>query len=72
MGDILNLGNAILILGCLYLGYKYGFDWFLGLLILLASVTWAYYGFRTERKELMKAKIALLKAKTKFYDRKEA
>ena len=70
MSETLNVGNAILILGCLYFGYTYGFEWWLTSLILLSVGTWAYHGFTKERKKMFKAQIEMLQAKSEYYRRK--
>lgn len=62
-----NVGSAILILGCLFFGYAYGFDWWLILLILLATLSWVYYFRTSDESKLIKTKIDFIKAKTDYY-----
>ena len=47
----LNLGNAILILGCLYLSGLYENELLIYLLILLSILTW---GFHSSERDLQK------------------
>ena len=65
-----NLGNALLILGCLYFGYTYGFAWWLIILIVFAFGMWSYAGFSNERRKKYNAEIDLLKVKTEFIRKK--
>jgi len=67
-----NIGNAILILGIIYLHLALKLDGAITFfLCLLPILTWAYYGFSDERKELIKAEIRLTNAKAQYYERKE-
>jgi hypothetical protein len=54
MSEILNFGEAMLLLGLSYLGITHGFSWWIILLMLLAVTTWSYRGFFDERKENFK------------------
>jgi len=60
-----NIANAILIIGCLYFGHVYGFSIYHWLLILFAVATWLIPS--GEAKDMVKAKIELLKAKAEYY-----
>lgn len=71
MTETLNVGNAILLIGCLYFAYAHGWTVELALLSLLGAGTWAYHAFYKERKSLLVAELDLLKAKTEYYRRKE-
>jgi hypothetical protein len=71
MVDSYNIGNALLIIGVIYLHLVYGLDIIVTvLLVLLGAVTWAYAGFTNERKEYFKAYIEMLKAKAEYYRKK--
>lgn len=63
----LNIGNAILIVGCLYFGYTYGWNLGLYLLILLGIITWAYHAFAKEKEDLLNAQIEFFRAKAEYY-----
>lgn len=67
---MINIGSTILILGCIYFDYTYGFNWWLVPFILLGLVTWAYIGFSDERKGLYKAQIQYYESRADYYKRK--
>jgi len=67
----MNVANAILILGAIYLHVVHGLDFGVTVALVLWGIGfWAYHGFTDERKKLLEAKIALLRAKTEYYERK--
>jgi hypothetical protein len=65
-----NIGNAVLVIACLYFIYAYGFSWWLVLLMLWSIANWLTVGFHDERKEWFKSLIELNKAKAEYYRKK--
>lgn len=69
MGNILNVGESIMIVGVLYLHLAYGLNFIVtALLVLFACCTWAYHGYQSERTRLFEAQIRLLDAKAKYWE----
>jgi len=65
-----NVGNAILILGAIYLHFVHGLDPVITILLcIMGLATWVYAGFTKERERLFKAKIRLLEAKAEYYEK---
>ena len=50
MSEIVNPGEAVLLLGLSSLGITHGFSWWIVLLMIIAVATWSYRGFSKERK----------------------
>jgi len=71
VADLVNIANAILILGTMYFGYTYGFNVGHFLLIIFSLLMWSYPGFEEEKKQLLDAKIRLYNAKADHYERKQ-
>ncbi len=69
---MINIGAAILLVAMSYFGFTYGFSWWIDALMVLAVITWGYYGFSDERNAVFKAKVCLYEAKADYYRRKEA
>ena len=67
----INIGSAILILGCLYFGYLHGFDWWLVGLIIMGALSWNFILRRDQDKRKLEAQIELLKSEADYYRRKE-
>lgn len=66
-----NIGNAILILGAIYLYIAYKLDAMITFFLCIVGLaTWVYIGFTKERETLFKAKIRLLEAKARYYEKK--
>ena len=65
-----NIASVILILGSMYFGFNYGFDWWIWGLIIVGLLTTTYPGFMKERREYFKARIELLKAQADYYKNK--
>lgn len=63
----LNIANTVLILGCLYFIYTYGFSWWLVFLIIFALGTWLYNAGVNEQKDLLKARAEYYRAKAEYY-----
>ena len=62
-----NIANVILILGCMYFVFNYGFAWWIIGLMFIGLLTLTYAGFIKERKKYFEAEIELLKAKANYY-----
>lgn len=71
MSEIINLANVVLLIACMYFGFTYGFAWWIIVLMILALISWAYYGFTKERKRLLEAQIRLYEAEAEYYERKK-
>jgi hypothetical protein len=72
MSEILNLANAILILGITYFGYQYGWTPFHFLGIAFAVAFWAYHKGADEDIELKQAEAELIRAKIEYYRRRKS
>ena len=71
MTTVLNIANAIVIVACMYFGYKYEFNIWLILLIIFNLCLWQAYVRGDIDKEYTKSKTNFLNAKARYYDRKE-
>ena len=67
-----NIGSAMLILGSIWLHYTYGLEAWITIILCLWGL-WFWLSIdekvKKDNKELTRAKIELIKAKTKYYDR---
>jgi hypothetical protein len=67
---ISNLENSLLLLGALYLGYQYGFTWWIIGLMIFALCTWKVYALDSrDAKKILEAKRRYLEAKADYYRR---
>jgi hypothetical protein len=62
-----NVGEAILLLGCMWFGFTYGFSWWIIALMLMCIVTWASYTFPDENKELARQQADYYRARAVYY-----
>lgn len=65
-----NIGHAILILGMIFYGYNYGWEWWTVALILLSAGSWGVFGHYSDNKAKLKAEIKLLEEKARWYSRR--
>jgi hypothetical protein len=62
-----NIGEAVLILGCMWFGFTYGFSWWIQALMILSLITWAQYIIPDENKELIKRQSDYYRARAEYY-----
>jgi hypothetical protein len=68
-----NIGSAMLILGSIWLHYAYGLEaWITVLLCIWGLFYWLTVdeSVKKDRKQLTQAKTDLIRAKTRYYERK--
>lgn len=69
----MNEGNAVLIIGTIYLHLVHGLDIVVTFLLLLLGIgTWSYHAWVKSREKLLKAQVRLAEAKANYYERKGA
>jgi len=66
-----SLGEAVLLLGCMYFGFTYGFSWWIQGLMILCTITWAMYTIPDENKRLLVKQADYYNAKAVYYYSKE-
>ena len=68
-----NIGEAILILGSLYLGFIFGWGGYnlaLLLLVLMAVFTWSMHAYSDLQKRYLQAQVRILEAKAQYWEKK--
>lgn len=62
-----NLGEAVLLIGCMYFGFNYGFSLWIILLMFYPILFWGRYINKKENKELIIAKTRYYEEKAHYY-----
>ena len=68
---LLNFSNVILILGCLFFAFNYGWEWYLIILIVWGLGFWKMSANTELQKEIMESEKDLINAKAEYYRRKK-
>lgn len=62
-----NIGEAILLLGCMWFGFTYGFSWWIIAIMGLCLIVWGMYVIPDENKELVRQQADFYRARAKYY-----